>query len=39
MFAGNRERCEVGAGWSKVARSSGESYLNLKIAAPEFAPN
>lgn len=29
-------RHEVGAGWSQVAKSSGETYLGLKIAAPEF---
>ncbi len=29
---------EVGAGWSQVAKSSGETYLNLKIGAPEFGP-
>jgi uncharacterized protein (DUF736 family) len=33
------QRYEVGAGWSQVAKSSGETYLNLKIAAPEFGPN
>src|SRR6202048_3991918 len=37
VYAG--QRYEVGAGWSQVAKSSGESYLNLKIAAPEFGPN
>ena len=31
-------RYEVGAGWSQVAKSSGETYLNLKLAAPEFGP-
>ena len=29
-------RYEVGAGWSQVAKSSGETYLSLKIGAPEF---
>ena len=33
------QRHEVGAGWSQVARSSGETYINLKIGAPEFGPN
>ena len=33
------QRREVSAGWSQVAKSSGETYLNLKIAAPEFGPN
>jgi uncharacterized protein (DUF736 family) len=37
VYAG--QRYEVGAGWSQVAKSSGETYLNLKIADPEFAPN
>ena len=37
VYAG--QRYEVGAGWSKVAKSSGETYLSLKIAAPEFGPN
>jgi uncharacterized protein (DUF736 family) len=32
-------RYEVGAGWSQVAKSSGETYVNLKIAAREFGPN
>ena len=30
---------EVGAGWSQVAKSSGETYINLKIGSPEFGPN
>src|SRR5580693_1556557 len=36
VFAGPRQRYEVGAGWSQIAKSSGETYLSLKIAAPEF---
>lgn len=39
VYAGNGNRYEVGAGWSQVAKSSGETYLNLKIGAPEFGPN
>lgn len=39
VYAGNGHRYEVGAAWSRVAKSSGETYLNLKIAAPEFGPN
>ena len=39
VYAGNGQRYEVGAGWSQVAKSSGETYLNLKIGAPEFGPN
>src|ERR1700736_2045631 len=37
VYAG--QRYEVGAGWSQVAKSSGETYLNLKIGAPEFGPS
>jgi uncharacterized protein (DUF736 family) len=33
------QRYEIGAGWSQVAKASGETYLNLKIRAPEFGPN
>ncbi|EGY02469.1 hypothetical protein AZA_87079 [Nitrospirillum viridazoti Y2] len=39
IYAGNGRRYEVGAGWSQVAKTSGETYLNLKIGAPEFGPN
>ncbi|HEX3861109.1 MAG TPA: DUF736 family protein [Stellaceae bacterium] len=38
VYAG-QQRYEVGAGWSQIAKSSGETFLNLKIAAPEFGPN
>ena len=34
-----RSNCEIGAGWSQVAKTSGETYVNLKIATPEFGPN
>lgn len=37
VYAGNRY--EVGAGWSQIAKSSGKTYINLKIGAPEFGPN
>src|ERR1700726_1419228 len=37
VYAG--PRYEVGAGWSQIAKSSGETYVNLKIAAPEFGPD
>ena len=37
VYAG--QRYEIGAGWSQVAKSSGETYVNLKIGAPEFGPN
>ena len=39
VYAGNGNGYEVGAGWSQVAKSSGETYINLKIGAPEFGPN
>jgi uncharacterized protein (DUF736 family) len=32
VYAGQR-RYENGAGWSQVAKSSGESYVNLKLGA------
>jgi uncharacterized protein (DUF736 family) len=38
VYAGQR-RYEIGAGWSQVAKSSGETYVNLKLGAPEFGPN
>jgi uncharacterized protein (DUF736 family) len=34
VYAG--QRYEIGAGWSQLAKSSGETYVNLKLAAPEF---
>jgi len=37
VYAG--QRYEIGAGWSQAAKSSGETYVNLKIAAPEFGPH
>ena len=39
IYAGEGQRYEVGGGWSRVAKTSGETYLNLKIAAPEFGQN
>ena len=39
VYAGNGLRYEVGGAWSRAAKTSGETYLNLKIAAPEFGPN
>ena len=35
VYAGPRH--EVGAGWSQVAKSSGETYINLKIGSPDYA--
>jgi uncharacterized protein (DUF736 family) len=37
VYAGRRH--EIGAGWSQVAKSSGETYISLKIGAPEFGPS
>jgi uncharacterized protein (DUF736 family) len=34
VYAG--QRYEIRAGWSQVAKSSGETYLNLKIGAPSL---
>jgi uncharacterized protein (DUF736 family) len=32
-------RYELGAGWSRVAKSSGETYIGLKLGSPEFGPH
>ena len=32
------QRYEIGAGWSQVAKTSGEIYLSLRIGCPEFGP-
>jgi len=37
VYAG--QRYEIGAGWSQVAKLSGETYLNLKIGNPAFGPD
>ncbi len=29
---------EVGAGWNRVSESSGNEYVSLSLAAPEFGP-
>ncbi len=29
---------EIGAGWLKVSNSSGNEYVSLSLAAPEFGP-
>jgi hypothetical protein len=29
---------EVGAGWNRVGESSGQDYVSLSLAAPEFGP-
>jgi uncharacterized protein (DUF736 family) len=31
-------RYELGAGWSQVAKSSGETYIGLKLGSPELGP-
>jgi len=38
VFTDDRERVELGAGWKRVAQSSGNSYVSLSLAAPEFGP-
>ena len=30
---------EIGAGWLKTASSSGNDYVSLSLAAPEFGPS
>ena len=37
VYAG--QRYEIGAGWSQVANSSGETYVNLKLGCPAVGPN
>ncbi len=39
VYAGGGQRYEIGAGWSQTAKSSGQTYLNLKMEAPEIAPS
>src|SRR5258707_8951620 len=34
VYAG--QRYEIGAGWSPVPKSSGETYVNLQIRAPSL---
>jgi uncharacterized protein (DUF736 family) len=33
------QRFELGAGWSQEAKSSGETYIGLKLGSPEFGPH
>jgi len=35
IFAGT---VEVGAAWTKVSETSGNDYVSLSLAAPEFGP-
>ena len=30
---------EIGAGWDRTNKTSGESYMSLSLAAPEFGRN
>jgi len=32
------EGVEIGAGWIRVGQASGEPYVSLSLAAPEFGP-
>ncbi|WP_033073487.1 DUF736 domain-containing protein [Sphingopyxis sp. MWB1] len=32
------EGVEIGAGWIRVGQASGERYVSLSLAAPEFGP-
>jgi uncharacterized protein (DUF736 family) len=32
------EGVEIGAGWIRVGQQSGEQYVSLSLAAPEFGP-
>lgn len=32
------ERVEIGAAWKRVGQTSGEEYVSLSLAAPEFGP-
>lgn len=34
----DRERVELGAAWKRVGQNSGNSYVSLSLAAPEFGP-
>jgi uncharacterized protein (DUF736 family) len=38
VFTDDRERVELGAGWKRVGQNSGNSYVSLSLAAPEFGP-
>ena len=33
------DRVEIGGGWSRVGKSSGNPYVSLTFAAPEFGPH
>jgi len=38
VFTDDRERVELGAAWKRVGHNSGNSYVSLSLAAPEFGP-
>lgn len=33
------DRVEIGGGWNKVGKVSGNAYISLTFAAPEFGPS
>lgn len=33
------DRIEVGGGWNRTGKVSGNEYISLTFAAPEFGPN
>ena len=33
---GRRNGYEIGAGWNRISRSSGEEYTSVSLSAPEF---
>ena len=38
VFTDDRDRVELGAGWKRVGQNSGNAYVSLSLAAPEFGP-
>ncbi|WP_420346519.1 DUF736 domain-containing protein [Pelagibius sp.] len=33
------DRVEIGGGWNRVGKTSGNAYVSLTFAAPEFGPS
>ncbi|QLC24880.1 DUF736 domain-containing protein [Parasphingopyxis algicola] len=33
------DRVEIGGGWNRIGRNSGNPYVSLTFAAPEFGPS
>ena len=33
------DRVEIGGGWNRIGKASGNPYVSLTFAAPEFGPN